>query len=96
MIEIFAISSFIHSQITIPIAQFVERANESKAILVFYKIADFLMLIHFASDPYIYVLLRTNYWLRFKNFVKQLLCKKNEKAEFAEFSELPKTETDHF
>lgn len=39
MIEIFAI--LFHpfpEQITIPIAQFVEKANESKGILIFYKV----------------------------------------------------------
>jgi hypothetical protein len=91
MIEILAIIfPFFLQQITIPIAQFVERANESKEILIFYKIADFLLLIHFAMDPYIYVLLRTNYWLRFKGFVKQLLCKRREEK----FADLPKTEVD--
>lgn len=92
MFDIFVILFPFLPQITIPIAQFVEKANESKPIFIFYKIADFLLLIHFAMDPYIYVLLRTNYWIRFKSFVKQLLCKNNENAYFAE---LPKIEQNH-
>lgn len=73
------------SQITIPIAQFVKNANQSKSIRIFYQIADFLLLIHFTMDPYIYVLLRTNYWIRFKSFMSQLLFKKDH-----EFAEIPK------
>lgn len=77
-------------QITIPIAQFVENANQSKAIRIFYQIADFLLLIHFTMDPYIYVLLRTNYWIRFKGFLSQLRLKKED-----DFAELPKTDPNH-
>lgn len=33
-----------------------------------------LILIHFTMDPYIYVLLKTNYWIRFKSFMRQLLA----------------------
>jgi len=57
-------------QITIPIAQFVDDANQKDWIATFYKIADFLLLLHFTFDPFIYVLFRTNYWLRFKRFLR--------------------------
>lgn len=82
--------SFPFPQITIPIAQFVKNANQSEGIRIFYQIADFLLLIHFCMDPYIYVLLRTNYWIRFKSFARRLLCKTED-----EFAELPKIDQDH-
>lgn len=78
--------SFI-TQITIPIAQFVENANQSQGIRIFYQIADFLLLIHFTLDPYIYVLLRTNYWIR----LSQLVAKKQQN----DFVELAKTDPNH-
>jgi hypothetical protein len=67
----------------------VENANQSKAIRIFYQIADVLLLIHFTLDPYFYVLLRTNYWIRYKNFMKQLFVKRND-----DFAELPKADPD--
>lgn len=60
------------------------------AIRIFYEIADFLLLIHFTMDPYIYVLLRTNYWIRFKSFASRLLLRKED-----DFAEMPKTGQDH-
>jgi hypothetical protein len=68
----------------------VENANQSPSINIFYQIADILLLIHFTMDPYIYVLLRTNYWIRFKSFTSQLLLKRND-----EFAELPKADQTH-
>ncbi|KAG5680559.1 hypothetical protein PVAND_010059 [Polypedilum vanderplanki] len=69
------------SMITIPIAQFVK--NPSKAVRIIFRCADVLLLLHFTFDPYIYVLCRTDYWLRIKNFMKQICClKENEFAEF--------------
>lgn len=73
-----------HSQITIPIAQFIKNANNLPNVLIFYKIADILILIHFGLDPFIYVLMKTNYWMRFKNFVCELkLCKTHKKKFLA-------------
>lgn len=80
-------------QITIPIAQFVDNANQFKGIKKFYQIADFLLLIHFSMDPYIYVLLRTNYWLRFKSFLSEILYKREQDG----FADLPIADRDnHF
>lgn len=48
-------------------------ANQSKGIRLYFHAADFLMLIHFSIDPYIYVLLRTNYWKRLKYFLNKII-----------------------
>lgn len=55
-------------QITIPIAQLVENANKSNACVTFFLIADALFLLHFTLNPYIYVIKRTDYWKKIKNF----------------------------
>jgi hypothetical protein len=49
---------------------------------LFYS-ADVLLLLHFTFDPYIYVLCRTDYYKRIKNFAKQICCLKED--EFAEY-----------
>lgn len=57
----------LRQQITIPIAQFVESANHASKL--FFRIADALLLLHFTFDPYIYVIMRTDYWKKIKNFI---------------------------
>ncbi|CAO1400488.1 unnamed protein product [Diamesa serratosioi] len=68
--------------ITIPIAQFIKNANKLPNILIFFKIADILILIHFGLDPFIYVLMKTNYWMRLKSFICELKFCKSPKKKF--------------
>ncbi|XP_070492197.1 beta-1 adrenergic receptor [Chironomus tepperi] len=72
--------------ITIPIAQFYRNANHSKAMEMFFHFADMLLLLHFALDPFIYVLCRTDYYKRFKNVMSQIFCSDDD--EFAESPEM--------
>jgi hypothetical protein len=83
-----------YQQITIPIAQLAKSANQSDAIGVFFQTTDFLLLIHFTMDPYIYVLSRTNYWIRFKRtLTRNVPSLRND--EFAELPELDQKREDH-
>lgn len=53
----------------------------NQPISLFFKVADYLLLIHFTIDPYIYVLLRTNYWKRFKYFLNERMRRKRNVGE---------------
>jgi hypothetical protein len=65
------------------VAQYVSSANHSKAGNVFYRIADALLLLHFTFDPYIYVIKRTGYWKKLRNF-NMLRFRLKEQDELAE------------
>lgn len=54
-------------QLTIPL--FTIYSTNSRAVNIFYTFADILILVHFMLDPFIYVLLKTNYWITFKKFI---------------------------
>ena len=57
---------------------------------MFFHFADMLLLLHFALDPFIYVLCRTDYYKRFKNVMSQIFCSDDDD----EFAELPEMDRD--